>query len=159
MDKPNPLKINQINRYEVTHTSVTSFLFGNFILKASVKEYNKTIVNPDGDDSNRGQNAFFYDAAEGLLTSAILMLAEFLPPDKEHPQERRHIVSVFKLVQDLLEPSKVKGKSHFQLLMGKLPPDHLRRTRAQLDRTEKHSRSFSLSCCASASSCTTLKSV
>ena len=130
MDKPNPLKISQINRYEVTHTSVTSFLFGNFILKASVKEYNKTIVNPDGDDSNRGQNAFFYDAAEGLLTSAILMLAEFLPPDKEHPQERRHIVSVFKLVQDLLEPSKVKGKSHFQLLMGKLPPDHLRRTRA-----------------------------
>lgn len=130
MDKPNPLKINQINRYEVTHTSVTSLLFGNFILKASVKEYNKTIVNPDGDDSNRGQNAFFYDAAEGLLTSVILMLAEFLPPDEEHPQERRHIVSVFKLVQDLLEPSKVKGKSHFQLLMGKLPPDHLRRTRA-----------------------------
>ena len=71
MDKPNPLKINQINRYEVTHTSVTSFLFGNFILKASVKEYNKTIVNPDGDDSNRGQNAFFYDAAEGLLSSTI----------------------------------------------------------------------------------------
>lgn len=84
----------------------------------------KTIVNPDGDDSNRGQNAFFYDAAEGLLTSVILMLAEFLPPDKEHPQERRHIVSVFKLVQDLLEPSKAKGKSHFQLLMSKLPPDH-----------------------------------
>ena len=130
MDKPNPLKINQINRYEVTHTSVTPFLFGNFILKASVKEYNKTIVNPDGDDSNRGQNAFFYDAAEGLLTSVILMLAEFLPPDEAHPQERRHIVSVFKLVQDLLEPSKLKGKSHFQLLMGKLPPDHLRRTRA-----------------------------
>ena len=130
MDKPNPLKINQINRYEVTHTSVTPFLFGNFILKASVKEYNKTIVNPDGDDSNRGQNAFFYDAAEGLLTSVILILAEFLPPDEEHPQERRHIVSVFKLVQDLLEPSKLKGKSHFQLLMGKLPPDHLRRTRA-----------------------------
>ena len=59
-----------------------------------------------------------------MLTSVILMLAEFLPPDEEHPQERRHIVSVFKLVQDLLEPSKVKGKSHFQLLMGKLPPDH-----------------------------------
>lgn len=65
-----------------------------------------------------------YDAAEGLLTSVILILAEFLPPDKEHPQERRHIVSVFKLVQDLLEPSKVKGKGHFKLLMGKLPPDH-----------------------------------
>ena len=100
----------------------------NLAARAKAEKYAKilakTIVNPDGDDSNRGQNAFFYDAAEGLLTSAILMLAEFLPPDKEHPQERRHIVSVFKLVQDLLEPSKVKGKSHFQLLMSKLPPDH-----------------------------------
>ena len=100
----------------------------NLAARAKAEKYAKilakTIVNPDGDDSNRGQNAFFYDAAEGLLTSVILMLAEFLPPDQEHPQERRHIVSVFKLVQDLLEPSKVKGKSHFQLLMGKLPPDH-----------------------------------
>ena len=100
----------------------------NLAARAKAEKYAKilakTIVNPGGDDSNRGQNAFFYDAAEGLLTSVILMLAEFLPPDKEHPQERRHIVSVFKLVQDLLEPSKVKGKSHFQLLMGKLPPDH-----------------------------------
>ena len=100
----------------------------NLAARAKAEKYAKilakTIVNPDDDDSNRGQNAFFYDAAEGLLTSVILMLAEFLPPDKEHPQERRHIVSVFKLVQDLLEPSKVKGKSHFQLLMGKLPPDH-----------------------------------
>ena len=100
----------------------------NLAARAKAEKYAKilakTIVNPDGDDSNRGQNAFFYDAAEGLLTSVILMLAEFLPPDKEHPQERRHIVSVFKLVQDLLEPSKVKGKSHFQLMMGKLPPDH-----------------------------------
>jgi len=130
LDKPNPLKIKKTICWGVPKPGPPSFLFGNFILKASVKEYNKTIVNPDGDDSNRGQNAFFYDAAEGLLTSVILMLAEFLPPDEEHPQERRHIVSVFKLVQDLLEPSKVKGKSHFQLLMGKLPPDHLRRTRA-----------------------------
>ena len=100
----------------------------NLAARAKAEKYAKilakTIVNPDGDDSNRGQNAFFYDAAEGLLTSVILMLAEFLPPDEEHPQERRHIVSVFKLVQDLLEPSKVKGKSHFQLLMSKLPPDH-----------------------------------
>ena len=100
----------------------------NLAARAKAEKYAKilakTIINPDGDDSNRGQNAFFYDAAEGLLTSVILMLAEFLPPDKEHPQERRHIVSVFKLVQDLLEPSKVKGKSHFQLLMSNLPPDH-----------------------------------
>ncbi|HOS46008.1 MAG TPA: hypothetical protein PLQ69_05975 [Paludibacter sp.] len=36
----------------------------------------------------------------------------------------RHIISVLKLVRDWLTPSKVKGKSQFQLLMEKLPPDH-----------------------------------
>ena len=87
------------------------------------KILSKTIINPQGDDTDHGQNAFFYDAAEGLLTSTILLLAEFLPPEKGQP-ECRHIVSVFKLVQDLLEPSNVKGKSLFQLLMNKLPSDH-----------------------------------
>lgn len=89
-----------------------------------VKILAKTIVNPGGEEGNYGQNAFFYDAAEGLLTSVILLLSEYLPPTTEDPVERRHIVSVFKLVQDLLEPSKVKGKSLFQVLMSKLPSEH-----------------------------------
>ena len=83
----------------------------------------KTIVNPIGDDSNRGQNAYFYEAAEGLLCSVILLLSEFLPPNDGEP-EKRHIVSVFKLVQELLEASGVKGKMQFQMLMGRLPPEH-----------------------------------
>lgn len=33
----------------------------------------KTIVNPEG-STDRGQNAYFYDAAESLLTSVILLL-------------------------------------------------------------------------------------
>ncbi len=37
---------------------------------------------------------------------------------------KRHIVSVFKLVKELLEPSGVKGKTQFQMLMYKLPPEH-----------------------------------
>ena len=113
-----------VNRYMDIARSDPNNLAARAKAEKYAKLLSKTIVNPDGDDSNRGQNAFFYDAAEGLLTSVILMLAEFLPPDKDHSQERRHIVSVFKLVQDLLEPSRVKGKSHFQLLMAKLPPDH-----------------------------------
>jgi len=96
--------------------------------KAKAEKYakiiSKTIINSSGDSSNYGQNAFFYDAAEGLLTSVILLLAEYLPPTAEDPCERRHIVSVFKLVQELLEPSNVKGKSQFQLLMDALPPEH-----------------------------------
>ncbi len=88
------------------------------------KILSKTIINPEGESF--GQNAFFYDSAEGLLTAVILLLAEFLPPREidGQPRERRHIVSVFKLVQDLLEPSGTKGKSCFQVLMSRLPPDH-----------------------------------
>lgn len=29
-----------------------------------------------------GQNAYFYDAAEGLLTATILLVAEFCAPEK-----------------------------------------------------------------------------
>ena len=83
----------------------------------------KTIVNPGGDDQDRGQNAFFYDAAEGLLTSVILLLAEYVPPDSSG-HEKRHIVSVFKLVQELLAPSGQNKKTGFQVLMDNLPSTH-----------------------------------
>ncbi len=101
----------------------------NLAARAKAEKYAKilakTIVNPEGDASNYGQNAFFYDAAEGLLTAVILLLAEYLPPTEEDTKERRHIVSVFKLVQDLLAPSKsAKGKNGFQLLMDSLPDTH-----------------------------------
>ena len=78
----------------------------------------KTLIYADGDASAYGQNAFFYDAAEGVLVSLILLIAEFAP------KNQRHIVSVFKLVQDLQAPSSVKGRNQFQLLMDRLPADH-----------------------------------
>ena len=103
---------------------------GNLAAKAKAEKYAKitakTIISSDGASaSSYGQNAFFYDAAEGLLTAVVLLLAEYLPPTKEHPEERRHIVSVFKLVQDLLAPDKAaKTKNSFQPLMNKLPDTH-----------------------------------
>ena len=101
----------------------------NLAARAKAEKYAKilakTIVNPEGDSSSYGQNAFFYDSAEGLLTAVVLLLAEYLPPEHEGAPERRHIVSVFKLVQDLLAPSKtVKGKNGFQVLMDSLPETH-----------------------------------
>lgn len=94
----------------------------NIALKAKAEKYAKiiakTLIFSDGDAASYGQNAFFYDAAEGLMTAVILLIAEFAPP------EQRHIVSVFKLIQDLLAPSGVKGKNQFQLLIEKLPPEH-----------------------------------
>ena len=102
----------------------------NLPAKAKAEKYakilSKTLINTTGDSSQYGQNAYFYDAAEGLLTSMLLLAAEYLPTkDAEgRPIEERHIVSVFKLVQELLAPSGVKGKNQFQLLLAKLPPDH-----------------------------------
>ena len=90
--------------------------------KAKAEKYAKiiakTLIFTEGDASSYGQNAFFYDAAEGLMTAVILLIAEFAEPSQ------RHIVSVFKLIQDLLGPSGVKGKNQFQLLMERLPSEH-----------------------------------
>ena len=88
------------------------------------KILSKTIINPEGE--NFGQNQYFYDAAEGVLTAVTLLLAEYLPPKRIHGElrERRHIVSVFKLVQELLAPSILPGKNEFQLLMERLPEEH-----------------------------------
>ena len=96
--------------------------------KAKAEKYAKilakTIINPEGDASQYGENAFFYDSAEGLLTAIVLLLAEFMPP-KEGEPEKRHIVSAFKLVQDLLAPPKnSRSKNGFQPLMDLLPSDH-----------------------------------
>ena len=96
--------------------------------KAKAEKYAKilakTIINPEGDASQYGENAFFYDSAEGLLTAIVLLLAEFMPPREGEP-EKRHIVSAFKLVQDLLAPPKNgRSKNGFQPLMDLLPSDH-----------------------------------
>ena len=101
----------------------------NLAARAKAEKYakilSKTIVSPEGDASQYGQNAFFYDAAEGLMTAIVLLLAEFLPPTEQEPVERRHIVSVFKLVQDLLAPSpNPQQKNGFQALMDMLPDTH-----------------------------------
>ena len=103
----------------------------NLAAKAKAEKYAKilakTLINTSGGDSAQyGQNAFFYDSAEGLLTAMFLLVAEYLPTEDEegNPVEKRHIVSVFKLVQELLAPSRVKGKNQFQLLLDKLPPNH-----------------------------------
>lgn len=95
---------------------------GELVYKAKAEKYakiiSKTIILSGTDASSFGQNAYFYDAAEGLLTAAILLVAEFCEPKK------RHIVSVFKIIQELLAPSNQKGKNQFQQLMEMLPNDH-----------------------------------
>ena len=57
----------------------------NLAARANAEKYAKilakTIVNPGGDKQDRGQNSYFYDAAEGVLATVIMTLSEFIPPD------------------------------------------------------------------------------
>lgn len=105
-----------INRYMDLAQEDPSNLAARAKAEKYAKILAKTIVNPDGDASSYGQNAFFYDAAEGLLTAVVLLLAEYLPPTKGDSSERRHIVSVSKLIQDLLESPGPRQKNYFQQL-------------------------------------------
>lgn len=88
----------------------------------------KTIVKMENFDGG-GQNAFFYDAAEGLIASTILLVSEFCA------EGERHIVSVFKVLQELLQvkgpaqtkeekEKKIKPKNEFQKLIELLPDEH-----------------------------------
>ena len=85
----------------------------------------KTLINNGSSEPPQyGQNAYFYEAAEGVLASILILLAEYLPPEKGQP-DVRHIVSVFQLIQDLLVPDPHhKGKNGFQVLMNMLPERH-----------------------------------
>ena len=58
------------------------------VYKAKAEKYakiiSKTIILSGMDAASFGQNAYFYDAAEGLLTATILLVAEFCAPEKRH---------------------------------------------------------------------------
>lgn len=125
IDLRNPTRSDGNNMLHLVNKYMDAYLKDpeNLSLKARAEKYAKitakTIVNSGGVDAgNYGQNAFFYDAAEGLLTSVILLIAEYCEPKK------RHIISVFKLIQDLLAPSGIKGRNLFQLLLAHLPDEH-----------------------------------
>ena len=113
-----------VNRYMDIARSDPNNLAARAKAEKYAKILSKTVINPDGE--NFAQNQYFYDAAEGVLTAVILLLAEYLPPREIDGvlRERRHIVSVFKLVQELLAPSILPGKNEFQLLMDRLPEEH-----------------------------------
>jgi len=125
IDLRNPTRSDGNNLLHLVNRYMDAYLANpdNLAYKARAEKYAKitakTIIASGGFDSAAaGQNAFFYDAAEGLLTSVILLIAEYCEPGK------RHIVSVFKLIQDLLAPSCVKGRTLFQLLLAHLPDEH-----------------------------------
>ena len=128
IDLRNPIRsdsfnmLSMVNKYMDLYKS-TKALSDKAKAEKYAKITAKTIIySGEGDASSYGQNAFFYDAAEGLLTSVILLVSEYCKP------EERHIISVFKMIQDLLAPvqssSGNKKMTQFQILMSKLPDTH-----------------------------------
>lgn len=125
IDLRNPTKSHGNNMLHLVNKYMDMYLDDNTDVrsKAKAEKYAKIIAKTiifsgEQDASSYGQNAFFYDCAEGLLTAVILLVSEFCDPLE------RHIISVFKLVQDLLAPSKVKGMNQFKLLLDRLPESH-----------------------------------
>jgi type IV secretion system protein VirD4 len=90
--------------------------------KAKAEKYakitSKTIISSGSDTSSYGQNAYFYDAAEGLLTASILLVSEFCP------KGTRHIITVFKIIQELLKKEDSSKKNDFSKIMDLLPDEH-----------------------------------
>ena len=124
IDLRNPTRSNGNNLLNLVNKYMDLFKANphELVYKAKAEKYakiiSKTIILSGMDAASLGQNAYFYDAAEGLLTATILLVAEFCEAKK------RHIVSVFKIIQELLAPSQKKGKNQFQQMMELLPDDH-----------------------------------
>lgn len=124
IDLRNPTKsngnnlLNLVNKYMDLYKEYPNQLAYKAKAEKYAKIISKTIILSGAESASFGQNAYFYDAAEGILTATILLVAEFCDPQK------RHIVSVFKIIQELLAPSEKRNKNQFQELMALLPNDH-----------------------------------
>lgn len=124
IDLRNPTRSDGFNLLHLVNKYMDAFKAhpDTLLYKAKAERYakiiSKTIITAGMDGQSFGQNQFFYDAAEGLLTATILLVAEFCPPPE------RHIVSVFKIIQELMAPSKTKGQTQFQVLLSMLPETH-----------------------------------
>ena len=109
--------LHLVNRYMDLALAFPDELTHRAKAEKYAKIISKTIILSGMEAGSFGENSYFYDAAEGLLTATILLVAEFCAPPK------RHIVSVFKLIQELLAPAQ-NGENQFQQLMRVLPGEH-----------------------------------
>ena len=102
--------LHLVNKYMDLYKANTKQL----VYKARAEKYakiiSKTIILSGMDSASFGQNAYFYDAAEGLLTATILLLSEFC----EH--EERHIVRYSKSFRNYLHQPIRKAKISFSCL-------------------------------------------
>ena len=127
IDLRNPTKSDGDNMMYLVNKYMDMYLKdeNDLASKAKAEKHAKiladTIINSGSEGSGYGQNAYFYESAQGLLAAVIIIVAEFAKP------EERHIISVFKMIQELMKPSTQKGKTQCQILLDLLPEEHIAR--------------------------------
>ncbi len=112
-----------VNKY-IDRYKITGELADLAMAESYAKNIANNIIHMEG-FKNAGQNQFFYTSAEGVIAGVTLLVADFCPP------KERHIVSVFKVIRQLMEviPSSVTGKNpvpklYLSELYSLLPDDH-----------------------------------
>lgn len=84
-----------VNKYMDSY-KVTGNLADIALAEGYAKNIADNIIHMDG-FKDAGQNQFFYASAEGVISGITLLVSEYCIP------EERHIVSVFKLIRQLME--------------------------------------------------------
>lgn len=99
-----------VNKY-MDKYSVTNDLADKALAEAYAKSIGDTVIHMDGLKS-AGQNQFFYTAGEGIIAGITLLVSELCP------KPQRHIVSVFKIIRQLMEvdPDTVGKKNELPTL-------------------------------------------
>lgn len=131
IDFRNPKYSNANNNMQITNKYIDLWKeTGRQEYKSHAERSAKIVANSvihSKETFSEGQNAYFYDAAEGAVTAVCLLVAQYCKP------EERHIVTVFKILLELMQPIKIPGekdkdgdgspsfKSKFHLLLDALP--------------------------------------
>ncbi|WP_099203954.1 type IV secretory system conjugative DNA transfer family protein [Scatolibacter rhodanostii] len=126
IDFRNPLESQSNNMLHLVNTYFDQYKKNKDLRSLALAEKHAKIIASavihSGGFKEGGQNAFFYDAAEGLIAAVCLLVAEFCQP------KERHIVTVFKMILEMLAPAEgsteKKKKTAAQDIMEHLPAEH-----------------------------------
>lgn len=133
IDLRNPMRsecfniIQMVNRYmdlSKKHKGTQDGLIYEAKAQKYAKIVSKSIIEGVGGKAGVSHgDSFWYDNAEGLLASAILIIAEFAE------EGERHIISVFKMIQELSknmsnDNSNQDLRTEFSKLIQLLPENH-----------------------------------
>lgn len=127
LDFRKPMQYNKYNFLSIINDCMDKVLLSEsktekIIYRAKAQKYAKIlaeqIIGLALKSGSAGQNQYFYDTAEGILAALILLTAEYAD------ENERHIVSVFKLIQEQAQASEGEsdesGKTKLFHMMEKL---------------------------------------